>query len=154
MLYDLAQKANISTRGVTVEIRRGPRNLHGVCYQYEKRIILWLLDSSKTDDIGFIWLHELAHLTPRNMRLGASGHGIKAQRQADAVAEKVLGITHKDLKWREKSWRTRGYPRSPTRKTALAHHPDPEGKYPAWQFRLIKIRADKKKWWVWQEKLR
>ena len=105
MLYDLAAQANISTRGVTVEIRRGSRNLHGCCFQYERRIILWLLNSNKTQDISFIWLHELAHLTNRNMKLGASGHGIKAQRQADAVAAKVLGITSKDLKWHENKWR-------------------------------------------------
>jgi len=154
MLYALAAQANISTRGVTVEVRRGSRNLHGVCYQYEKRIILWLLNSSKTQDISFIWLHELAHLTPRNMKLGASGHSIKAQRQADAVAEKILGITHKDLKWHEKSWRTRQHPKYPTKKLALANHPDPEDKYPAWRFRLIKTRHEGKKWWVWQEKLK
>ena len=121
MLYDLAQKANISTRGVTVEIRRASRNLHGICYPYPRKIILWLLDTSKTDAISFIWLHELAHITPENRKLYAGGHSIKAQRQADSVATKILGITQENIVWQNNNWRTKTFPKYPTRKSALAN---------------------------------
>ncbi|MCJ7828378.1 MAG: hypothetical protein MUP81_01390 [Dehalococcoidia bacterium] len=152
MLYDLAAKANISTRGVEVEVRRGSRNLHGVCYPYERLIILWLLNSSKTDDISFIWLHELTHLTPRNKKLWAGGHGVKAQRQADAVAEKVLGITSEDLQWHENTWRTNRFPKYPTKKLALTDPHNNRDCFPNLKWRLIRIRHEGKKWWVWQHK--
>ena len=104
MLYDLAQKANISTRGVSVEVRRASRNLHGLCYPASKRIILWLLYTSRTDDIAYVWLHELAHTTNQNHKLYAAGHGQKGQRQADAVAERVTGITYQDIIWHKEDW--------------------------------------------------
>ena len=105
MLYDLAQVANISTRGITVEVRRASRNLHGLCYPDRKGIILWLLNTSNTDDISHIWLHELAHTTRRNRKLYAAGHGQKGQKQADMVAERVTGITRDAVTWHSQEWR-------------------------------------------------
>ena len=145
MLYDLAQKANISTRGVTVEVRRASRNLHGLCNPYSKRITLWLLGTSKTDDISFIWLHELAHIIPRNKRLYASGHGVKAQRQANNVATKVLGITSKDLHWAENNWRTRTFPKYPTKKSALADKMNNRDCFPTLKWRLVRKTYEGKK---------
>ena len=150
MLYDLAAKANISTRGVTVEIRRASRNLHGVCYPSSKKIILWLLNTSKTDDISFIWLHELTHTTPRNRKLYASGHGIKAQRQADIIATKVLGITKEDVAWRNTNWRTRTFPKYPTKKSALMDKENNRACFPTLIWRLVRKIYKGKKWRVWQ----
>lgn len=152
MLYDLAQKANISTRGVTVEIRRGSRNLHGVCYPYQKKIILWLLNSSKTDDIAYIWIHELTHTTKRNTRLYAGGHGIRAQRQADSVAEKVSRVAKTDVRWQDNNWRTRTGSLYHTKKSALTDPHNNRDCFPDWKWRLIRIRYEGKKWWVWQWK--
>lgn len=142
MLYDLAQKANISTRGVTVEIRRGTRNLHGLCSPYERIITLWLLDSSKTNDIGFVWLHELAHLTPRNRKLYALGHPLKGQHHADKLAEKVLGITKNDLTWRTQDWKLEPvYANYPTKAKVLQalkqrKYPCNESRTDGWKYRL------------------
>lgn len=150
MLYDLAQKANISTRGVTVEVRRASRNLHGLCFPHSREIVLWLLNTSKTQDISFIWVHELAHLTPRNRKLWAGGHGIKAQDHADSIATKVLGITAKDLKWDENNWRPYG---SLYKTKAIAlKEPNNRDCYPDWQWRLVKVGIRIKKGWRWQWK--
>ena len=151
MLYNLASEANISTRGITVEIRRGSRNLHGVCYPYGSKIILWLLNSSKTDDIAHIWIHELAHTTPRNKRLFASGHGVKAQRQADTIAEKITGVARKDVTWRSRDWTTRTWPKYRTKKSALTDCNNRDC-FPTLRWRLIRIKHEGKKWWVWQYK--
>ena len=121
MLYDLASQANISTRGVTVEVRRGSRHLHGICNPTQKRIILWLLNTSKTDDIAFLWLHELAHTTPRNRKLYACEHPSKAQEQASNVATRVTGITEAELEWHSRDWRLEPtYMSKTTKKEALA----------------------------------
>jgi len=151
MLYDLATQANISTRGVSVEIRRGSRNLHGLCYPYEKRIILWILNTSKTQDISWIWLHELAHITSKNRKLYASGHGIKAQRQADALAIKITGINCEELQWRANTWRTKTWPKYPSRKLALTDKNNRDC-FTTFRWRLIRVKHDGGKWWVWQYK--
>ena len=151
MLYDLASKANISTRGVTVEVKRANRHLHGICYPWDKRITLWLLNTSKSQDISFIWLHELAHTTPWNRKLYASGHGSKAQKQADSVATRVLDVAAHEVNWHSKDWRTRRFPRYPTRKLALTDLNNRDC-FPTLKWRLIRIKSDGKKWWVWQYK--
>lgn len=154
MLYDLAKKAHISTKGVTVEVRRASRNLHGICYPYHKRIILWLLNTSKTDDIAFIWLHELAHISPRNKKLWLGGHAKKAQDHADDVATRVLGITHTDVVWTGNEWKTARFPKYPTRKSALADPYNNRICFPNRRWRLVRKTYEGEKWWVWQFKTR
>ena len=142
MLYDLAQKANISTRGVSVEVRRASRNLHGLCYPSQKRVILWLLNTSKTNDIAYIWLHELAHTTNRNRKLYAAGHGQKGQRQADTVAERVSGVMRQDVTWQKQDWQLEPtfliYPTKARAAEALKQRKHPSGKprIDGWIFRL------------------
>ena len=142
MLYDLVQKANISTRGVSVEVRRASRNLHGICYPTQKKIILWLLNTSKTSDIAHLWLHELAHTTKRNWKLYAGGHGVKAQRQADTVAERVSGVTRQDVTWQKQDWQLEPtfliYPTKAEALMAVDNRRYPLGKprTDGWTFRL------------------
>ena len=152
MLYDLAEKANISTRGVSVEIRRASRHLHGICYPTQKRIILWLLNTSKTSDIAHIWVHELAHTTSKNKKLYAAGHGQKGQRQADVVAERVTGVRHQDVTWHNNNWRTQTFPKYLTKKTALSDKENNRSCFPNLRWRLVRKTYEGKKWWVWQYK--
>jgi len=142
MLYDLAQQANITTRGITVEVRQGTRNLHGICYPHSKKIVLWLLRDSKTKDIAFIWLHELTHTTKRNQRLYATGHGIRAQKQADAVAERITEYTKSDIKWRN-GWRTWRFPACPTKVSAKRLLKETREKNPQCIWRIHKVTSDK-----------
>ena len=143
MLYDLAAKAHVSTRGVTVEIRRGTRYLHGIAYPYSRKIILYLLAKSKTQDIGFLWLHELTHLTKRNRKLYALGHGRKAQAQAEMVATKVLGVNQDEIKWHNNAWHTRQHPAFQTNKSALNAAREYRQKYTAWHWRVARVKSDR-----------
>ena len=122
--------------------RRASRNLHGICYPSQKRIILWLLDTSKTDDIAYIWLHELAHTTHGNRKLYAAGHGRKGQKQADAVAGRVTGIPCHDVTWHYQGWQLEPtfliYPTKVKAVVALKQRRSPFGKprIDGWSFRL------------------
>lgn len=100
LLYEYAAKANISTNHWLVEIKKAREHIHGVCYLFEWRIILWLHPDTKPQDIAYIWIHELQHTTPNNRRLFINGHGVRAQKDAYRKAECVVGIARSDVQWR------------------------------------------------------
>ena len=104
MLYSYAEKAGISTRGLQVEIRRARRAIHGLCFPGTRKILMWLFPYTKSQDIAFIWVHELQHLTPKNRRLWAARHRSKAQKDASAKALKVTGTTMNEVSWYKQGW--------------------------------------------------
>ena len=50
LLYEYAAKANISTNHWVVEIKKARKQIRGVCYLFEWRIILWLHPDTKPQD--------------------------------------------------------------------------------------------------------
>mgnify|MGYP001587804034 CR=1 FL=1 len=102
MLYDYAHKAHISTRGVIVELRTARQCIHGLCIPDHRAIFLWLFPETKSQDMAFIWVHELQHLAPKNRRLYALGYACKGQINANKKAEQVVGIKLSNITWRSK----------------------------------------------------
>lgn len=130
MFYDLARKAHVSTRKLTVVVLPSRRHVHGWCDTDRRLITLYLLRESTTSTISFLWVHELAHLTPHNKTLYRHGHSRKGQAHADAMAARVTGGKHEDMKWhKEQGWRKLRYrPAYPTK--ALARQELQKLRYP------------------------
>lgn len=149
MFYDLAEEAHISTRGISVEVRRAIRNLNGICYPATKKIILWLLNDSKTKDISYLWLHELEHTTPKNRRLYSAGHARRAQIQANNLATKISQVDVNEIKWRNNDWRLeqRVYPTKAKALMALQGRLNPFGlsRTDGWHFRISE-KSKRDKW--------
>lgn len=78
--------------------------LRGVNYIDDKIIKIWVMPESNDNELGFLFLHELAHSTDHNKKMWHCNNKKDrhaAQEDADKVAQNVLGINEEDLCWRK-----------------------------------------------------
>jgi hypothetical protein len=127
LLYTLAHKAHISTRGIVVKVVEAKVGLRGRAYvrptgeiidNFKALIVLGLLKKNTAQDIAWVWVHELAHTTKDNIKFRSFN---KREITADKLAQRITRADWLDIHWLPKGQRLLepGYVYK-TRKEALA----------------------------------
>ena len=96
---DVARQAGHSLRGVTIEVHRGTKRLHGMAWKTQQLTKLWLPDNAQDDSIRFLFAHELAHLVQPHLKRKKD-----REARADEFALHTTGMDRKRVVWRKDVW--------------------------------------------------